>query len=79
MAGDDDDRTAKFQADFYEVPTLERAKTITVTSEQGMTGAERWVLETRFLVEDIGKFLPISPGLSPRRCPSPNPSCPYWL
>ncbi|MEX0677014.1 MAG: class I SAM-dependent methyltransferase [Pirellulales bacterium] len=59
MAQDDRDRRAVFRPDFYEVPSLEHAKMLTVTSEQGMTGAERWVLETAYVVEDIGKFFPI--------------------
>ena len=58
MAQDDDRRTV-FNPDIFEVRTLDHAKKLTLTTEQGMESEERWTLETPYLVEDIGKSLPI--------------------
>jgi cyclopropane fatty-acyl-phospholipid synthase-like methyltransferase len=43
----------------FEVPTLDAAKRITLTTEVGMESEERWKLETPYLIDDIGKSLPI--------------------
>jgi 2-polyprenyl-3-methyl-5-hydroxy-6-metoxy-1,4-benzoquinol methylase len=54
-----DDNTAVFNPNVFEVSSLEHAKKITLTTEFGMKTEDRWALETPFLVEDIGKSLPI--------------------
>lgn len=54
-------KVAVFRADAFEVANLEQAKAITVTPEVGTTTEERWQKETSFLVEDICKFLPLTP------------------
>jgi SAM-dependent methyltransferase len=61
MASDEPRRTAVFQPDFFEVPSLAIAKVRTVTPEFGMSSEERWAKETPYLVDDIGRYLPITP------------------
>lgn len=50
-------RQAIFRPEVYEVDTLEQAKRVTVTAEQGTTTEERWEKETAFLIEQIGRYL----------------------
>ncbi len=57
----DDVRKTIFNLNAFEVPSLEDAKRVSLTTEFGMNTEERWALETPFLVEDIGKSFPIQP------------------
>jgi SAM-dependent methyltransferase len=50
-----------FRPELFEVPSVERAMAVIVTPEAGTTTAERWEKETPFLVEDIGRYLPVGP------------------
>ena len=43
------------------MPSLRQAMTVTVTPEPGTTTDERWRKETRYLVDDIGSLLPLTP------------------
>jgi 2-polyprenyl-3-methyl-5-hydroxy-6-metoxy-1,4-benzoquinol methylase len=51
--------TATYRPEIYEVETLEAAKRLIVTPEQGTTTEERWQKETAFLVDDIVRHLGI--------------------
>lgn len=62
MSSDDPPRMVSFRPEIYEVPSLELAKTMVLTPEPGTTTEERWEKETRFTVEDIGRFLRITPN-----------------
>jgi len=50
-----------FRPDAFEVSSLQQAMSVTVTPEPGATTFERWQKETRYLVDDIGTFLPLNP------------------
>jgi ubiquinone/menaquinone biosynthesis C-methylase UbiE len=50
-----------FRADFFEVPSLDVAKRITVTAEKGTTTEERWRKETPWIVEDMGVRVGVGP------------------
>jgi SAM-dependent methyltransferase len=52
-------KTATFRPEIFEVNNLEEAKRIIVTPEHGTTTEERWEKETPYLVDDIGKYLPV--------------------
>ncbi len=43
----------------FETPTVADAKEIIVGSLEGATSQERWEKETPYLVEQIGKYLPV--------------------
>lgn len=60
MAQSDPNRLV-FKHDVFEVPSLEIARRVTLTNEGGMTTDQRWERETPYLIDDVGKFLPIQP------------------
>lgn len=55
------ERIAVFKPDAFEVEDIEKAKTVVVTGEEGMSSEERWQRETPFLVADIAQRLAIGP------------------
>jgi len=58
------DRTLTFAPEAFEVASRELAMSVIMTSEPGTTTAERWEIETEFLVDDIGRRL----NLDARHC-----------
>ena len=58
----DDGRT--YFPQIFDSPTIESAKQIIVTSEPngGITSEERWVKETPFLVDEIGRYFQLDDG-----------------
>ncbi len=54
-------RSGTYVANLYEVDSIETAKKLIVTGERGMSSDERWALETPWIVDSIGQFLPLSP------------------
>jgi len=54
-------RTVTFRPQVFEVASLAEAKAISVTPEPGTTTEDRWVHETRYLVDDIGQWLSLGP------------------
>jgi SAM-dependent methyltransferase len=52
---------AVYRPEVFEVSTIEQAKSIIVTPEEGTTTQERWEKETAYLVEDVGRHLEITP------------------
>jgi SAM-dependent methyltransferase len=61
MDPNDPNRTAVFRPEAFEVTSLAQAMAVTVTPEVGTSTAERWQKETRYLVDDIGRFLALGP------------------
>jgi SAM-dependent methyltransferase len=59
MSSNPGSRVGTFRPEVFEVATLDQAKAITVTVEEGTTTEERWEKETFFLLEDICKCLAI--------------------
>jgi SAM-dependent methyltransferase len=59
--GGGESRSALFLPDAFEVATVEQAKAIIVVGHVGATTDQRWENETVYLIEDIGRFLPIDP------------------
>lgn len=55
------ERVAVFNPKAFEVEDIEKAKAVIVTGEPGISSAERWHLETPFLVGDIAQRLKIEP------------------
>jgi SAM-dependent methyltransferase len=50
-------RSAKFNSKLYEVESVEHARALILTAEQGTTTDERWEKETDFLASEIGETL----------------------
>ena len=57
MTPDTARKSAVFTPEVFEVATLEQSMGITVTGEAGTSTQERWEKETRFLIDDISKFI----------------------
>jgi cyclopropane fatty-acyl-phospholipid synthase-like methyltransferase len=55
-------RTATYVPHYYEVDSLELAKKMIVTGEEGMSSDERWALETPWIVDSIAQYLPMPAG-----------------
>jgi SAM-dependent methyltransferase len=56
-----EERTAVFKPEVFEVSSLEQAKAVIVTAEQGISSEERWQKETPFLAGDVAERLAIGP------------------
>ncbi len=61
MPADSPPRRPVYRPEVFDVGTLAQAKSIILTNEQGTSSEERWEKETNYLIDDIGKHIPITP------------------
>jgi SAM-dependent methyltransferase len=61
MSDDSKKVKAIYRPQAFDVPDVDAAKAIILTPERGTTTAERWELETPFVVDAIGQALALAP------------------